>query len=199
MASPPRFDGAGGFGGVSRAAAAIALALMIASSAGVVGVEGESSSADGSSAAAAPTPRPFGPRTGAWVGRRNLALGRKCKSSSLLPGTSVKTLTDGQRFGVFEVGDADCMAKRYTNARMEKGGGGWVWERWFFFFQQRTPSRVHPPPVGPLSLHTSTSHHRATFYPPLGLDEALRASVHGGRERREQSGSAGPLHVTSVR
>lgn len=104
MASPPRFDGAGGFGGVTHAAV-IALVLMIASSAGVAGVGGESSSADASSTAAALKTRPFGPRVGAWVGRRNLALGRKCKSSSLMPGTSEKTLTDGQRFGVFEVGD----------------------------------------------------------------------------------------------
>jgi hypothetical protein len=79
--------------------AALIVLVLIASL--VVQVGGASSEP---TAAAALKPRPFGPRVGAWVGRRNLALGRKCTPSSLAPGTSERTLTDGQRFGVFEAG-----------------------------------------------------------------------------------------------
>lgn len=79
-------------------AGAIALMLVFIA---VAGVGGEDAAASG--AVKTTKPRPFGPRVGAWVGRRNLALGRKCTSSSLDSGSSVKALTDGQRFGVFEV------------------------------------------------------------------------------------------------
>lgn len=64
-----------------------------------------------------------------------------------------------------------------TTHNCAEEGGGRGSDVFFNFCAKQTPSCVHPPLLGPLTLHQSMSHH-ATFYPPLGVDEAPRLVEH---------------------